>query len=111
LFTQKPLFLYRNFDSQLKLSNMYNYEFTATGKVTLRHFDDIEQQRVMAVLNKVVAEYDGKRVDTPQLRCLKNDYYQFIVDYELRIMTKLKGRTFRVIDVFENSSLAELVTH
>jgi hypothetical protein len=90
---------------------MYNIEFTITGKITLRHFDDIEQQRVLAVLNKAVAEYTGKRVDTPQLRCLKDDYYQFIVDNELRVHTKLKGHTFRVIDVFENSSLAELVTH
>ena len=88
---------------------MYNYEFTATGKITLRHFDDIEQQRVMAVLNKAVAAFKGKRVDTPYLRCMSEDYYQFIVDKELRIMTKLHGHTFRVIDVFENSSLAELV--
>jgi hypothetical protein len=90
---------------------MYNIEFTATGKITLRHFGDIEQQRVLAVLNKVVSEYNGKRVDTPQLRCMKNDYYQFIVDNNLRVMSKLKDHTFRVIDVFENSSLAELVNH
>jgi hypothetical protein len=90
---------------------MYNIEFTATGKITLRHFGDIEQQRVLAVLNKAVSEYNGKRVDTPQLRCMKNDYYQFIVDNNLRVMSKLKDHTFRVIDVFENSSLAELVNH
>ena len=90
---------------------MYNIEFTATGKITLRHFEDIEQQRVLAVLNKVVAEYDGKRRNTPQLRCLTEDYYQFIVDKELRVMTKLHGHTFKVIDVFENSKLAELVNY
>jgi hypothetical protein len=90
---------------------MYNIEFTATGKITLRHFGDIEQQRVVAVLNKTVAQFNGKRVDTPELRCLKNDYYQFIIDKELRVMTKLKDHTFRVIDVFENSSLAELVNY
>jgi hypothetical protein len=90
---------------------MYNIEFTATGKITLRHFGDIEQQRVLAVLNKVVAQYNGKRKDTPQLRCLSDDYYQFIVDNDLRVMTKLKDHTFSVIDVFENSSLAELVNH
>lgn len=88
---------------------MYKIEFTATGKMTLRHFDDIEQQRVLAVLNKAVAEYDGKRKNTPQLRCLKDDYYQFIVDYELRVMAKLNGHTFRVIDVYEHSSLAKFV--
>ena len=88
---------------------MYNIEFTATGKITLKHFEDIEQQRVLAVLNKAVGAYDGKRKDTPQLRCLTEDYYQFIIDKELRVMTKLHGNTFKVIDVFENSSLAELV--
>jgi hypothetical protein len=88
---------------------MYNIEFTATGKITLRHLGDIEQQRVLAVLNKVVAEYNGKRKDTPQLRCLSDDYYQFIVDNDLRVMTKLKDHTFRVIDVFENSSLEKFI--
>ena len=88
---------------------MYNIEFTATGKITLRNFDDIEQQRVLAVLKKAVAEYDGTRRDTPQLRCMKNDYYQFIIDNDLRVMTKLKDRTFRVIDVFENSSLEKFI--
>ena len=86
---------------------MYNIEFTATGKITLRHFEDIERQRVLAVLNRAVAAYDGKRTNTSELKCLKDDYYQFIVDKELRVMTKLHGNTFRVIDVYELSSLAK----
>lgn len=87
---------------------MYTINFTITGKITLRHFTESEQQKVLSVLNKVVSEFDGNRIDTPQLRCLKNDYYQFIVDDDIRVMTKLKGHTFKVIDVFENKSLAEL---
>ena len=93
---------------------MYNIDFTGTGSMTLEQFSPKEQQQVLYVLNKAVAEFDKNSHETKKIQYLGDGFYVVRVNQAIRVMAKMEGTTFSIIDVFNYANLekfASQLTH
>ena len=87
---------------------MYNINFTSTGTATLEHFSAREQEQILYVLNKVVAEFDETQIESNRLTDIGDGFYIVKVNHLIRVMTKIKDNSFRIINVFNKTNSKEL---
>jgi mRNA-degrading endonuclease RelE of RelBE toxin-antitoxin system len=93
---------------------MYTIDFTGTGSMTLKHFSPKKQQQILYVLNKAVAEFSKDTHEPKKIQYLGDGFYVVRINQAIRVMAKIEGKTFNIIDVFNYANLekfASQLTH
>lgn len=89
---------------------MYKMDFTGTGSMTLEQFSPKEQQQVMYVLNKAVAEFSSNTHEPKKLQYLGDGFYVVRINQAIRVMAKIEDNTFSIIDVFNYANLEKFAS-
>jgi mRNA-degrading endonuclease RelE of RelBE toxin-antitoxin system len=89
---------------------MYSIDFTGTGSMTLEQFSPKEQQQVMYVLNKAVAEFNSNSHEPKKLQYLGDGFYVVRINQAIRVMAKIENNTFSIIDVFNYANLEKFAS-
>ena len=89
---------------------MYKIDFTGTGSMTLEQFSPKEQQQVMYVLNKAVAEFSSNTHEPKKIQYLGDGFYVIRINQTIRVMAKIEGKNFNIIDVFNYANLEKFAS-
>jgi hypothetical protein len=89
---------------------MYDIDITTTGQMTLNNFSSDHQKQILYVLDKVVSTYDENQPDDTKVRYLGDGFYVIKINHIIRAMAKIQNNTFNIIDIFNHTRSAALVS-